>query len=33
LRVVVTSMPKVSFWPDGSTSPGNYGRLFVNCIY
>jgi hypothetical protein len=21
--------PKVSFWPDGSTSPGNYGWLFV----
>jgi hypothetical protein len=27
--VMVTSGPKVSFWPDGSTSPGNYGWLFV----
>jgi hypothetical protein len=24
-KVVVASRPKVSFWPDGSTSPGNYG--------
>jgi hypothetical protein len=25
LRVMVASRPKVIFWPDGSTSPGNYG--------
>jgi hypothetical protein len=24
-RVMGASIPKVSFWPDGSTSPGNYG--------
>jgi hypothetical protein len=24
-RVMVASRPKVSFWPDGNTSPGNYG--------
>jgi hypothetical protein len=23
-RVMVASRPKVSFWPDDSTSPGNY---------
>jgi hypothetical protein len=28
-RVIVTSRPKISFWPDGSASPGNYGWLFV----
>jgi hypothetical protein len=28
-RVMVTSRPKVSFWPDGRTSPGNYGWLLV----
>jgi hypothetical protein len=28
-RVIVARRPKVSFWPDGSTSPGNYGWLFV----
>jgi hypothetical protein len=27
--VIVASRPKVSFWPDGSTSPRNYGWLFV----
>jgi hypothetical protein len=26
---MVTSRPKVSFWQDGSTRPGNYGWLFV----
>jgi hypothetical protein len=29
-RVMMTSKPKVSFCPAGSTSPGNYGRLFVH---
>jgi hypothetical protein len=24
-RMMVASRSKVSFWPDGSTSPGNYG--------
>jgi hypothetical protein len=28
-RVMVASRPKVSFWPDGSTSLVNYGWLFV----
>jgi hypothetical protein len=28
-RVMVTSRPKVSLWPEGSSSPGNYGCLFV----
>jgi hypothetical protein len=28
-RVMVASRPKVSFRTDGSTSPGNYGWLFV----
>jgi hypothetical protein len=28
-RVMVGSGPKVSFWQDGSTSPGNYGWLLV----
>jgi hypothetical protein len=28
-RVMVASRPEVSFWPDGSTSPGNYWWLFV----
>jgi hypothetical protein len=28
-RVMVASRPKLSFWPDGSTSPGNYGWLSV----
>jgi hypothetical protein len=23
-RVMVASMPKVTFWPDGNTSPRNY---------
>jgi hypothetical protein len=27
--VMVASRSKVSFWPDGSTSPGNYELLFV----
>jgi hypothetical protein len=27
--VMVASRPKIIFWPDGSTSPGNYGWLFV----
>jgi hypothetical protein len=29
LKVKVASRPKVNFWPDGSTSPGNYGWVFV----
>jgi hypothetical protein len=29
-RVMLVSRPKVNFWPDGSTSPGNYFYLF-NC--
>jgi hypothetical protein len=28
-RVIVASRNKVNFWPDGITSPGNYGSLFV----
>jgi hypothetical protein len=28
-RVMMASRPKVSFWPDGNTSPGNYRWLFV----
>jgi hypothetical protein len=28
-RVMVASRPKASFWPEGSTSPGNYGWLFI----
>jgi hypothetical protein len=33
-NVMVANRPKVSFLPDGSNSPGNYGRLFVflQCI-
>jgi hypothetical protein len=32
-RLIVGSGPKVSFWPDGSTSPGNYELLSVyNCL-
>jgi hypothetical protein len=27
--VMMANMPKVSFWPKGSTSPGNCGCLFV----
>jgi hypothetical protein len=27
--VMMASMPKVSFWPDGITSLGNYGWLLV----
>jgi hypothetical protein len=27
LRAMVTSSPKVSIWPDDSTSPGKYGSL------
>jgi hypothetical protein len=30
-RVMVASRPKVSFWLDNRTSPGNYGWDFV-CI-
>jgi hypothetical protein len=26
-RVMVASRPKISFWPDGTTSPPNYGCL------
>jgi hypothetical protein len=26
--MVAASRPKVSFWPDGRTSSGNYGWLF-----
>jgi hypothetical protein len=29
LRVMVASRPKVSFWPDGNTSPWNYEWIFV----
>jgi hypothetical protein len=29
LRMIMASRPKVSFWSDGSISPGNYERLFV----
>jgi hypothetical protein len=29
--VMMASRPKVNIWPDGSISPGNYGRLFVLC--
>jgi hypothetical protein len=28
-RVMVASRPKIKFWPDGNTSLGNYGSLFV----
>jgi hypothetical protein len=28
-RAIVANRPQVNFWPDGSTSPGNYGLLFV----
>jgi hypothetical protein len=28
-RVMVASRPKVSFWPDSSNNPGNYGWIFV----
>jgi hypothetical protein len=31
-RVMVPSRPKVSFWPDGATSPGNYGWSFEFAI-
>jgi hypothetical protein len=31
-RVMVASRPKVSFWPDSSTSPRNYGWLFVGIL-
>jgi hypothetical protein len=31
--VMVASGPKVSFWPDDSTSLGNYGWLFVTTSY
>jgi hypothetical protein len=29
LRVMMHYMPKVSFWPDGSTSPINYGYHLI----
>jgi hypothetical protein len=29
-RVMVASRPKVSFWPDGSTNPRNYGYQWYN---
>jgi hypothetical protein len=29
--VMVASRPKVSFWPDGSINPRNYGWLFLEC--
>jgi hypothetical protein len=29
LGVIVASRLKVGVWADGSTSPRNYGRLFV----
>jgi hypothetical protein len=28
--MMVASQPKVSFWPDGSSNPWNYGWLFVS---
>jgi hypothetical protein len=28
-KLMVVSRPKVSFWPDGNSSPLNYGWLFV----
>jgi hypothetical protein len=28
--VMVVNRPKVSFWPDDSTGPGNYGWLFIH---
>jgi hypothetical protein len=28
-KVMAASRPKISFWPDRNTSPGNYGWLFV----
>jgi hypothetical protein len=28
LRVMVPSRPKVSFWPDGNSSPRNYGCVW-----
>jgi hypothetical protein len=31
-RVMVASRLKVSFWPEGNTSPRNYGWLFVTWI-
>jgi hypothetical protein len=27
---MLASRPKVGFWQDGNTSPGNYGLLFVH---
>jgi hypothetical protein len=30
--VVVTSRPKINFLQDGSTSPGNYGWIFVSVV-
>jgi hypothetical protein len=30
-KVMMTSRPKLSFWPDGSPSHGNY-RWFLHCI-
>jgi hypothetical protein len=32
-RVMAASRPKVSFWPDGITSPGNYGCLYIYEIW
>jgi hypothetical protein len=31
--VTVTSKPKVRFWPDASTSPWNYGCIFVYLVF
>jgi hypothetical protein len=31
-KVMVAIRPKVGFWPDGSTSPGNYGWLFLSNV-
>jgi hypothetical protein len=28
-RAKIAIVPKVSFWPDSSISPGNYGWLLV----
>jgi hypothetical protein len=29
-RMMVASRPKVGFWPDGSTSPRNYGNNIIS---
>jgi hypothetical protein len=32
VRMMVASRPNVNFWSDGSTSPWNYGWLFVKYV-